>query len=70
MSITELYERLAELKSNYTRIQEDMDKSVSVGGRVSLAQEQLNHLEGEIDQVNQWIDDAEAKARKEKRDRK
>lgn len=48
MTKEELQNKLDELKSDYVRIQEDMDKLSFVGGRVSSAEEQLIRLEGEI----------------------
>ena len=56
MSKKELEAKLAELKSDYMRIQEDMDKLEFVGGRVSSAEEQLIRLEKEIAEVNQQLD--------------
>lgn len=56
MSKKELKAKLAELKSDYMRIQEDMDKLEFVGGRVSSAEEQLIRLEKEIAEVNQQLD--------------
>lgn len=47
---------LAELKSDYVRIQEDMDKLSFVGGRVSSAEEQLIRLENEIAAKRNEID--------------
>jgi len=56
MSKKELEAKLAELKSDYMRIQEDMDKLEFVGGRVSSAEEQLIRLEKEIAEINKQID--------------
>lgn len=56
MTRENLYNKLAELKSDYIRIQEDMDKLEFVGGRVSSAEEQLVRLEGEIAFINQELD--------------
>ena len=55
MTQKELEAKLAELKSDYSRIQEDMDKLEFVGGRVSSAEEQLIRLEGEIAEVNKKL---------------
>lgn len=49
--------KLAELKSDYIRIQEDMDKLEFVGGRVSSAEEQLIRLEKEIAIQNKKLDE-------------
>lgn len=46
---------LLELKADYMRIQEDMDKLEFVGGRVSSAEEQLVRIENEIAQLNKKL---------------
>jgi len=56
MTKKELEAKLAELKSDYVRIQEDMDKLEFVGGRVSSAEEQLIRLEKEIAEINEQLD--------------
>lgn len=50
-----LKEKLAELKSDYVRIQGDMDKLEFVGGRISSAEEQLVRLEEEIAEINKRL---------------
>lgn len=47
--------KLLELKSDYIRIQQDMDKLEFVGGRVQSAEEQLVRLEKEIADVNKEL---------------
>lgn len=59
MSKKQLEAQLAELKSDYIRIQGDMDKLEFVGGRVSSAEEQLIRLEKEIADLNKRIDELE-----------
>lgn len=49
--------KLIELKSDYVRIQGDMDKLEYVEGRVSSAEQQLIRLEEEIAKVNEQLDD-------------
>jgi len=56
MNKKELEIKLLELKSDYVRIQGDMDKLEFVGGRVSSAEEQLIRLEKEIAEVNKQLD--------------
>lgn len=56
MTKKQLEEKLAELKSDYVRIQGDMDKLEFVGGRVSSAEEQLIRLEEEIANINQQLE--------------
>jgi len=56
MTKKELEAKLAELKSDYVRIQEDMDKLEFVGGRVSSAEGQLIRLEKEIAEINELLD--------------
>ena len=50
-----LIDELNNLKSDYIRIQEDMDKLEFVGGRVSSAEEQLIRLEKEIAEIRKQI---------------
>ena len=52
-----LEEELLELKSDYIRIQGDMDKLEFVGGRVSSAEEQLIRLEKEIAEINKQLEE-------------
>lgn len=52
----ELEVKLAELKSDYVRIQGDMDKLEYVRGRVSSAEGQLIRLEEEIAEVNKQLE--------------
>ncbi|HEX6594018.1 MAG TPA: SE1832 family protein [Bacillota bacterium] len=56
MKKKELEGQLAELKSDYVRIQSDMDKLEFVGGRVSSAEQQLIRLEKEIADIREKID--------------
>jgi len=56
LSKKELENKLSELKSDYVRIQEDMDKLSFVGGRVSSARDQLIRLEGEIADLNKKLE--------------
>ncbi|HLR66548.1 SE1832 family protein [Virgibacillus alimentarius] len=56
MTKKELEAKLAELKSDYVRIQGDMDKLEFVGGRVSSAEEQLVRLEKEIAELNDKLE--------------
>ncbi|MFS0673225.1 SE1832 family protein [Ornithinibacillus sp. 179-J 7C1 HS] len=51
MKKKELQDKLDELKSDYVRIQSDLDKLVYVRGRASSAQEQLARIEDEIAEV-------------------
>ncbi|MEF3329977.1 SE1832 family protein [Oceanobacillus oncorhynchi] len=52
----ELQQKLDELKSDYIRIQGDLDKLEFVKGRVSSAEEQLVRLEGEIAEVRKELE--------------
>ena len=49
--------KLAEAKSDYVRIQGDMDKLEYVKGRVSAAEEQLIRLENEIAEINKRLEE-------------
>jgi len=56
MNRKQLEHKLDELKSDYIRIQGDLDKLEAVGGRVSSAEEQLIRLEKEIAEVNKQLE--------------
>jgi len=47
--------KLAELKSDYVRIQQDLEKLIFVDGRASSAEGQLIRLENEIAEVRRQI---------------
>ncbi|AXF57318.1 SE1832 family protein [Salicibibacter kimchii] len=55
MTVKELEDELNLLKSDYVRIQGDVDKLESVGGNVRPATRQLRHLEDEISRVRQQL---------------
>lgn len=55
MDKKQLESKLLELKSDYIRIQGDLDKLEFVKGRVSSAEEQLVRLEEEIAEVNKAL---------------
>lgn len=57
MDKKDLEKKLVELKSDYVRIQGDLDKLSFVGGNVSSAEEQLVRLEKEIAEVNKQLED-------------
>lgn len=57
MTKKELEAQLTELKSDYVRIQGDMDKLEYVKGRVSSAEQQLIRLEDEIAEVNRKLEE-------------
>ncbi|MUK90694.1 hypothetical protein GMD78_20265 [Ornithinibacillus sp. L9] len=59
MTKKELEDKLDELKSDYVRIQSDLDKLVYVRGRASSAQEQLIRLEEEIAEVYKKLEEFE-----------
>ena len=56
MTKKELQDKLDELKSDYVRIQSDLDKLVYVRGRASSAQEQLARIEDEIAEVYKQLE--------------
>lgn len=58
MTKKELEKEIQNLKSDYIRIQEDMDKLEFVGGRVSSAEGQLVRLEKEIAELKTLLQDA------------
>jgi len=55
MTKEEIEIEIEALKSDYIRIQEDMDKLEFVGGRVSSAEEQLIQLEEKIAKLKQLL---------------
>ncbi|WP_099159329.1 SE1832 family protein [Virgibacillus ndiopensis] len=57
MTKKEIEAKLAELKSDYVRIQADMEKLVLVGGRTSTAEKKLIELEEEIKKMNHKLDE-------------
>lgn len=59
MTKKDLENKLAELKSDYVRIQSDLDKLVYVKGRASSAQEQLARIEDEIAEVYKKLEELE-----------
>lgn len=59
MTKEQLEAKLDELKSDYVRIQEDLEKLVFVGGRESSAEEQLIRLEKEIAEVRKQLEEVE-----------
>lgn len=56
MNKKELEAKLAELKSDYARIQGDLEKIVFVGGREESPERELIRLEKEIAEVNAQLD--------------
>ena len=59
MTKKDLENKLEELKSDYVRIQSDLDKLVYVRGRASSAEEQLVRLENEIAEVRKKLEELE-----------
>ncbi|HLS65579.1 MAG TPA: SE1832 family protein [Pseudogracilibacillus sp.] len=60
MDKKQLEQKLLELKSDYVRIQGDLDKLEVVGGRIHSAQEQLERLEKEIADINERLESFDA----------
>lgn len=56
MTKKELEAKLAELKSDYVRIQSDLEKIVFVGGREDSPEQELIRLEKEIANINDQLD--------------
>lgn len=57
MSKKELEAKLAELKSDYVRIQSDLEKVVFVGGNEDSPERELIRLEKEIADINAQLDE-------------
>ncbi|MDC3414579.1 SE1832 family protein [Aquibacillus sp. 3ASR75-11] len=55
MTKTEIEDRIKELKMDYIRIQNDLDKLESVGGNVTNAEKQLKQLETELSELNKAL---------------
>lgn len=55
MDRAQLEAKLLELKSDYIRIQGDIDKIEAVGGRIMPAEKQLVRLEEEITEINNLL---------------
>ena len=55
MDRKQLEAKLLELKSDYIRIQGDLDKMEAAGGQVSPIEQQLERLEGEISAINDQL---------------
>jgi len=57
MEREELEAKLNELKSDYTRIQGDLDKLEYIKGKTNSNERQLAKLEDEIAEVNRKLDE-------------
>lgn len=57
MTKKELQAKLAELKSDYVRVQSDLEKVVFVGGREDSPEKELIRLEEEIAKLNAQLDE-------------
>lgn len=57
MNKKDLEAKLAELKSDYARIQSDLEKIVFVGGREEAPEGELIRLEKEIAEVNAQLNE-------------
>lgn len=57
MNRKELEAKLAELKSDYIRIQSDLEKVIFVRGREQETEKELVRLEKEIAEINRQLDE-------------
>ncbi|KHE71867.1 SE1832 family protein [Halobacillus sp. BBL2006] len=55
MTKKEIQEQIAFLKSDYVRIQGDLDKLEANGANVSNAEAQLERIENELKQLNKQL---------------
>ncbi len=55
MTKIEIENKIAEVKSDYTRIMADLEKLDSVGGNTSNAEKQLEQLEKELAELNKKL---------------
>ncbi|SDJ04344.1 SE1832 family protein [Natribacillus halophilus] len=60
MTVKELEDQLQLLKTDYVRVQGDLEKMESIGGNVRPATRQLRDLEHEIYSVRQQLKEAKA----------
>ncbi|QTN00946.1 hypothetical protein ERJ70_17625 [Sediminibacillus dalangtanensis] len=60
MTKKEIENRISELKSDYMRIQADLEKLDSVGGNTANAERQLADMEQELASLNKQLDELEA----------
>ncbi|SFK56194.1 hypothetical protein SAMN04487936_1187 [Halobacillus dabanensis] len=59
MTKKEIQDQIAFLKSDYIRIQGDLDKLEAAGGNIQNAEEQLARMEKELKELNQQLAKAE-----------
>ena len=59
MKKKEVENRIAELKSDYTRLQADLDKMGTVGGNTERGEKQLEAMEVELAELNRRLDEQE-----------
>ncbi|WP_026570855.1 MULTISPECIES: SE1832 family protein [Sediminibacillus] len=57
MTKKEIENRISELKSDYMRIQADLEKLDSVGGNTANAERQLGDMEQELASLNKQLDE-------------
>ncbi|WP_138420238.1 SE1832 family protein [Aquibacillus sediminis] len=55
MSKKEIEDKINEVKSDYIRIQSDLEKLDSVGGNTANAEKQLEQLEEELAELNKQL---------------
>ncbi|MEQ6378157.1 SE1832 family protein [Bacillaceae bacterium S4-13-56] len=55
MTKLEIKNKIAEVKSDYTRIMADLEKLDSVGGNTLNAERQLEQLENELAELNKKL---------------
>ncbi|NLI68970.1 MAG: hypothetical protein GX374_10035 [Bacilli bacterium] len=61
MERKQLEAKLAELKSDYVRLQSDLEKVIFVRGREQETEKELVRLEKEIAEVNRMLDELDKK---------
>ena len=61
MTKKEIQDQIAFLKSDYIRIQGDLDKLDAAGGNIQNAEKQLARMEEELKDLNQQLAKAENK---------
>ncbi|WAA13988.1 SE1832 family protein [Fervidibacillus halotolerans] len=52
----EIFQRIEELKSDYVRIQADVEKATAVGGSIGQGEKVLQNIEEELRKLRKMLD--------------
>ncbi|WP_420842535.1 SE1832 family protein [Fervidibacillus halotolerans] len=56
MTREEIFQRIEELKSDYVRIQADVEKATAVGGSIGQGEKVLQNIEEELRKLRKMLD--------------